>query len=275
MEIQAGDGLALVALAFTLGIRHGLDADHLAVIDGLTRFNSQERPAMARWCGALFSLGHGAVVVAIAVTVATVAQQWQIPAWAGDLGAWISIAFLVALGLMNLAMVLRADPHEVVRPVGLKGRFLGPLQQTSNPCLVAVVGALFALSFDSISQATLFALMGAQFGGWGHALILGVAFMVGMLVTDGLNGFWISKLIRRADDIARIASRTMGLVVSSLSLLVAGFGAARYLSPAVDAWSDGKELAFGLTVIAVVALSFLLAVRLARPPVPARSLSEI
>ena len=265
METQAGDWLALVVLAFTLGLRHGLDADHLAVIDGLTRFNIEERPGIARWCGAFFSLGHGAVVVAIAVTVGTLARQWHVPAWAGDLGAWISIAFLIAIGLMNLAIVLRADPGDVVRPLGMKGRFLGRLQRTSNPWVVVLIGALFALSFDTMSQAALFALMGARFGGWGHALMLGVTFMAGMLVMDGLNGIWISTLIRRADDVARIASRTMGLVVSGLSLLVGGFGAARYLSPAVDAWSDGKELAFGVGVVVLIALSFLLAIRLARP----------
>ncbi len=102
METPAGDWVALAALAFTLGLKHGLDADHLATIDGLTRFNARARPAMARWCGALFSLGHGAVVVVVAVTVGTVARQWEVPAWAGDLGAWISIAFLLALGLLNL-----------------------------------------------------------------------------------------------------------------------------------------------------------------------------
>lgn len=274
MENFAGDWLALVTLAFTLGLRHGLDADHLAVIDGLTRFNIDERPAMARWCGVLFSLGHGAVVVAIAVSVGSLARQWEIPAWAGDLGAWISIAFLIAIGLMNLVLVFRADPREVVRPLGLKGRFLGPLQRTSHPGLVALIGALFALSFDTMSQAALFALMGAQFGGWGHALVLGAAFMAGMLVMDGVNGLWISTLIHRADDVARIASRAMGLVVAGISLLVGGLGAARFLSPAVDAWSEGKELTFGLAVIAVVALSFLLAVHLARPAFTSGSWSK-
>jgi hypothetical protein len=71
MDTPAGDWVALAALAFTLGLKHGLDADHLATIDGLTRFNARARPAMARWCGALFSLGHGAVVVVVAVTVGT------------------------------------------------------------------------------------------------------------------------------------------------------------------------------------------------------------
>jgi high-affinity nickel-transport protein len=265
METLAGDWAGLVALAFTLGLKHGLDADHLATIDGLTRFNARVRPAMARWCGVLFSLGHGAVVVAIAVTVSTVARHWQVPEWAADLGAWISIAFLVALGLLNLATVLRTAPGDVVLPIGLKSGWLTRLQHTESPWLVAAVGALFALSFDTMSQATLFALLGAQFGSALNAAALGLMFMFGMLVMDGLNGLWISRLITRADRVARVASRTMGLAVAGLSLSVAALGAARYFSPAVAAWTDGKELAFGIGALAIVALSFVLAIQLARP----------
>jgi high-affinity nickel-transport protein len=88
--------------------------------------------------------------------------------------------------------------------------------------------------------------------------------MLGMMLTDGVNGLWISRLIRRADRLACVASRVMGLAVGGLSLLVAGFGVMKYTSPAVSGWSEGKELAFGLSFILVVALSFLLAVRMAR-----------
>jgi len=47
---------------------------------------------------------------------------------------------------------------------------------------------------------------------------------------------------------------------------VAAFGAAKLLSPAVDAWSEGKELIFGFALVAVIALSFIAAVRLTRRP---------
>jgi high-affinity nickel-transport protein len=58
----------------------------------------------------------------------------------------------------------------------------------------------------------------------------------------------------------------MGLVVSGVSLLVAAFGVARLLSPAVDAWSEGKELLFGFALVAIITLSFIAAVRLTRQP---------
>lgn len=265
MTPSPNDWLALLLLAFMLGLKHGLDADHLVAIDGLTRFNSQHRPRLARWCGTLFSLGHGAVVLAVALAVGTMAARWQVPAWLEDIGAWVSIGFLLVLGGMNLMAVLSASPREMVRTVGVKGRFLGRLQHTRNPLLITLVGSLFALSFDTMSQAALFAVTAAQLGGWVHSLTLGLLFTLGMLLADGCNGFWIARLIRRADETALIASRVFGLVVASLSLLVAGFGMVKYFAPGIDAWSEGRELTFGFAVLAVVAASFLFAVRLSRP----------
>ncbi|WP_428826371.1 nickel transporter [Azonexus sp. IMCC34842] len=266
METLPSDWLSLLILTFVLGMKHGFDADHLATIDGLTRYNTCSRPGLARYCGTLFSLGHGAVVMAIALGVSAIAGQWTVPEWFAVLGSVISIAFLVALGSLNLAAVLRAGPDEMVLPLGLKGRLLGKLRHVSHPALVALVGALFALSFDTLSQAAFFALTATQFGGWQHALLLALLFMLGMLLTDGINGLWIARLIARADQVALVASRVMGLVVSGISLLVAAFGAAKLLSPGIDAWSDGKELIFGFALVAIIAASFVVAVRLTRRP---------
>jgi high-affinity nickel-transport protein len=255
---------ALCALVFLLGLKHGFDADHLASIDGLTRYNARIGRCFARYCGALFSLGHGVVVIAIALMVGAASERWDAPQWLEQFGAWTSILFLTAIGVVNLHAVLSATPGEVVAPVGLKGRLLGRLNRASHPLSVALVGALFALSFDTISQSALFALTAAQFGGVSHALFLGLLFVLGMLVTDGINGLWISRLIARADQLACIASRVMSLAVSGVSLLVAGLGVAKLALPAVDAWSEGKELVFGAIVMATIALSFGAALLLAR-----------
>ena len=81
-----------------------------------------------------------------------------------------------------------------------------------------------------------------------------------------LRGIVCQHLIRRADEVAQIASRLMGLVIACVSLLVAGYGIARFTLPAVDAWSEGKELAFGATLVVIIAASYLFAVRLTRRP---------
>ena len=265
MEPLPDNWLALASLVLILGMKHGFDADHLATIDGLTRYNARTRPTLARYCGALFSLGHGSVVMLIALLVGGLADVWQVPQWFEWVGGLVSIAFLTLLGIANLRAVLAADPDQVVRPAGIKGRFLGRLQEARHPLLIAAVGALFALSFDTLSQAALFAFTASRHGGWEGALGLALVFMLGMLVTDGINGLWISRLIARADGVAVIASRVMALAVAAVSLLVAAYGAARMLSPAVEAWGEGKELVFGTLLVAIVALSFLLALRLARP----------
>jgi high-affinity nickel-transport protein len=257
---------ALAALVFLLGVKHGFDADHLATIDGLTRLNARHRNPWARYCGALFSLGHGAVVMLIALTVGYATARWQAPQWLEVSGTVISLGFLVALGVLNLRAVLATPAHELVAPVGVKGRFLGALTRAQHPALIALVGALFALSFDTVSQAALFAVTGAQFGGVEHALALGVIFTLGMLVTDGINGLWISRLIARADQIALIASRVMSLAVAGVSLLVAGFGLARMTMPMVDSWSEGKDLLFGGVVVTLVLASFVVARLLAGRP---------
>jgi len=258
------DFSALMLVVFLLGARHGLDADHLATIDGLTRVGSRGGVRHARYSGVLFSLGHGTVVVAIAALVGLWSARWHTPAWLEVSGLWISVFFLTLLGLLNLAAVASARPGEVVAPVGLKGRFLGRLARAERPWTVLAIGALFALSFDTISQTALFAVAGSRFGGLANALVLGASFLIGMLLTDGCNGLLIARLLDRSDELARVASRVMGLAVGVSSLAVAALAVARALAPALDAWSAERELLMGGGVIATVGLAFLGGVWLAR-----------
>lgn len=92
MNVAPPDVLGLAALVFALGLRHGLDPDHLVAIDGLTR------STRSRWCGLFFSLGHGVVVTLIGVAVALAASDRQAPAWLEQTGAGISIGVLLVLG---------------------------------------------------------------------------------------------------------------------------------------------------------------------------------
>ncbi len=255
MDQLPQEGFALLLLVFILGIKHGLDADHLATIDGMTRYNAPTNPNLARFCGVLFSLGHGAVVVVVASVACWAAKTWSAPDWMESFGVFTSVFFLSLLGCVNLLSIIRTPANQVVQPVGLKGKFLGSLQQASRPSLIALVGALFALSFDTMSQAALFALSAQQEGELWRAPLLGGVFMFGMLVTDGLNGLWISKILRRADKMAAIASRIMGLTVAILSLAVAGLGLAKYCSPTISRWVQGMEMQTGLAVIASICIA--------------------
>ncbi len=262
MSILPHDGIALITVVFMLGLQHGIDPDHIATIDGLTRFNAELRPRVSRWSGVLFSLGHGLIVTVVAAMVAAFATEWAPPLWLEHLGAWISIVFLLALGTINLQAVFRSPRDQAVSIVGLKGRWLAArLSRTSHPVLIATVGAAFALSFDTVSQAALFSLTASKMAGWVFAVALGLVFMVGMMVADGLNGIWIGRLIQRADAQAIAVSRTMSFVIGALSIAIAALGVVKYFSPAVAAFIDGASLLIGIMLAVCVPVFFVIALR--------------
>lgn len=256
----------LLALVFLLGVKHGIDPDHLATVDGLTRFNLASRPRLARWSGCLFSLGHGLMVMAVAAVVALGASSWSPPQWLELAGVAISTGFLLVLGVLNLAAVLRTPADRVARAAaGLKGRWLGRLTETSHPVLIASIGAAFALSFDTISQAALFSLSASTAAaGWAFAAFLGFVFTSGMIVADGANGLWVSRLLARADRRARVASRVLGLSIAFLALAIAALGVARVASPRAADLIEAGGLAAGAGVVVIVFASYVLALRLSR-----------
>jgi high-affinity nickel-transport protein len=264
METLPQDWIGLVLVVFILGMKHGMDPDHLATIDGMTRFNALRRPRLSRWSGFLFSLGHGTVVTLVAALVALSASKWSAPAWLEDLGAWISICFLLALGCANLREVWRAAPNQPVRPVGLKGRFLRRFTETNHPAVIAAVGAAFALSFDTISQTALFSLTASNLAGALFSVGLGLLFMLGMMVTDGVNGLWVARLLRQTNQRALIASRVMGLSIGFLSIAIAALGMAKYFAPALSAMLEDAGLLMGVGLVVILLASFGLAQRLSR-----------
>ncbi len=261
----ARDFLGLAAVVLLLGLRHGFDADHLAAIDGLACHNAARRPRLARLSGVLFSLGHGLVVVAVALAVSLLAQAWQAPHWLDSIGVWVSVVVLTLLALVNIAAVVKTPGHEVTRLMGWRSGVLARLLRAGHPVTVLGVGVVFALSFDTISQAALFAMTAAAYGGWRPALLLGLLFTAGMLLTDGINGWLIWRLIHQSERTACVASRTVALAVSGVGLLTAGLALATRFVPAAELWAEGKELWFGGAVVAIVLASFLVGQRLARP----------
>ena len=251
--IPAVDALGLAALVFALGVKHGFDPDHLVAIDGFARSSSRSKPRLARWVGLYFSLGHGAIVTLVGLAVALYAQEWRAPGWLDPLGATISIAVLACLGTMNLLMAWRASPGERVAPVALRGRWVSErLSGVSHPAMIAAVGAAFALSFDTVSHAVVFSLSGATAAGGLFALVLGLVFTAGMVLTDALNGWWVARMVRRADAHAAAASRWMSVAVGALCLGIATAGLARIAVPRVEHLMDAYAPAIGVSTFLLI-----------------------
>lgn len=254
---------SVIAFALLFGVKHGFDADHLATIDGLARLQAKRgRGTLARLSGALFSLGHGAMVLAAAWLLQRYGID-KLPEWLDPIGAWISIVFLSVIGLANLRAALgRRDP---AAPRGSPfARWILRLPIPSGPAASLCVGALFALSFDTMTMAAWFGLTGSRLGGATTTLLLALTFVAGMVATDSVNGLMVAYLIGKSERFAQRAARLFSLLVGASALLVAGFGVARFSSDIVDAWAQGKELMFGALIVAITVVGFLVARRQSR-----------
>lgn len=247
-------------IAFVLGLRHGVDADHLAAIDGMARLNMARQPVLARNAGVLFSCGHALVVLCAALLVSSMARARQLPPALRDWGAWLSAAILGALALLNLALVVRVAPDQAIggwRSL-LLSRMFPRLLRADKRWTIAGVGALFALSFDTLGIASLLGLGASGQGGWVAAALTSGAFFAGMLVTDGINGALISRLLRGTGGAASLASRLMALTVAAVSLLTAGATIGAALFPELRWAVKEMPFLFSAAIVLVVPASFMI-----------------
>lgn len=169
-------GLGLVAYVF--GLRHGVDADHIAAIDNTTRklMHEGKRPLTV---GTWFSLGHSTVVIALVVVLAisTRAIIGAVPSLesAGSItGTLISGSFLWLMGFINVTIVLgiyrvfkqmeqgnldQSRLEKLLEDRGFMYRYFGRFFKVINkPWQLYPVGVLFGLGFDTASEVALIAI---------------------------------------------------------------------------------------------------------------------
>ncbi|CAE6448482.1 unnamed protein product [Rhizoctonia solani] len=196
--------LNLCLLAWTIGLRHGLDADHISAIDNATRGLIQ-LGQLSVTAGLYFSLGHSTIVVVVIIAIAISTDVYDriggVSDVGGVIGAAISATFLFIVALVNsiiLARILRQRRRrlngEDVEPENshsLALRILGPVTKFVNrPWKMYPVGVLFGLGFDTASSIALLAVTAlAQRGADGaempHSHIL--LFTAGMTLVDSAD----------------------------------------------------------------------------------------
>lgn len=208
----------MILIALGLGLRHGLDLDHLATIDAIAR-TTKERGAVSKMAGFLFSLGHGCIVTAVSLVIGGGLIEASTPDWLEELGNMISLFFLGFFGVLNLWSVFQSSSSAT--PKGIKSYVVKKiLHKNLSPSLIILIGALFALSFDTFSQIALFSISATLMSGLFFSGLLGFCFMLGMMLTDGFNGLFVSKLIQRADRASSLFSKGLGLFISLFSLIL-------------------------------------------------------
>jgi high-affinity nickel-transport protein len=200
--------LATGLLAFTLGLRHGVDADHIAAIDNVTRKLMQEgkRPVGV---GLFFSLGHSTVVFVVCLLLALTASlvTQNVPGLAdlgGLIGTSVSALFLYIIGFINLLVLV--DIYRMFRRVvrggtyneatleqflaqrGLMNRFFGPLVRAIDASWkMYPLGLLFGLGFDTATQVGILGISATTSGNgmpFLLVLLLPLLFAAGMSLVD-------------------------------------------------------------------------------------------
>lgn len=223
------DLIALFTIVLLLGMRHGLDLDHLAAIDAMTR-NVYERKKLAKMVGFLFSIGHGSIVIIMSMIVGLSMSLLALPSSLYSFMQWLSIIFLLLFSLVNFFSVFQniySRQNKMINPrLFIANRLL---KRIHHPFAIVLVGGIFAISFDTVSQITFFSLNTAANYGWLVSIILGMIFMSGMILIDGMNGYVVSFLIRRADQASQIISRVLGIAIGLFSFIMSVSGIMNFI----------------------------------------------
>ena len=242
-------GIGVAVTAYTLGLRHAFDADHIAAIDNVTRkfMGEGKRPLSV---GFFFSLGHSSVVFALAValTIAAKAILGQVGdtgsvlhGTTGFVGTLVSGTFLYLIAALNLVILLgivkvfldmrrgRYDEAELEQQLNARGlmfRFFGRIMRAiRKPWQMYPVGLLFGLGFDTATEV---ALLAATAGAatltlpWYSVLSLPLLFAAGMSLLDTVDGSFMnfaygwafSKPIRKV---------YYNIIITGLSVAIAVF----------------------------------------------------
>jgi len=241
--------LALGGLAYTFGLRHAFDADHISAIDNTTRKLLQDgrKPVGV---GFFFSLGHSTVVFIIAAALG-LAVKWIVDGVAGNggqlrsvggmLGTVVSGGFLVLIGVLNLVILL--DIVRVYRRLkaggyddksleldltagGVMSRIFGRLFRViRHSWQMYPIGFLFGLGFDTASEVAILAISaGAAAKGLPFVAVIALPliFAAGMSLMDTADGAFMAKAYSWAFT-SPIRKVFYNLTMTSLSVFVALF----------------------------------------------------
>jgi nickel/cobalt transporter (NiCoT) family protein len=210
-------GLGLTA--YTLGMRHAFDADHISAIDNTTRklMADGQRPLSV---GFWFSLGHSTIVFVLAFLLSVGVRSLsgpvrnhgsslhQVTGWVGTL---VSGSFLYAIAAINLVILVgivkvfselrsgRYDERALEEQLanrGLMNRFLGRLTRAvKKPSQMYPIGLLFGLGFDTATEVALLVLAGGAAGAgvpFYAILCLPILFAAGMSLLDAIDGSFMN-----------------------------------------------------------------------------------
>ena len=212
-------GWGTAVLAYTLGMRHAFDADHISAIDNTTRklMSEGQRPLGV---GFFFSLGHSSVVAALAILlnfgIKAVGSQLKdqdsaLHHYTGIIGLTVSGTFLMLIAILNLMILFSIvgvfiqmrkgayNEEELEKHLNSRGflmRFFGPIaRRIDKSWKMYPLGILFGLGFDTATEIGLLVLAGSSvIAGlpWWAIISLPLFFAGGMSMLDTIDGSFMN-----------------------------------------------------------------------------------
>ncbi len=283
--------------AYTLGLRHAFDADHISAIDNTTRklMSEGKRPLSV---GFWFSLGHSTIVFALALLLSvgvrslaapvkkSGSELHQVTGWIGTL---VSGSFLYAIAAINAVILVgivkvfremrtgRYNERELEQHLsqrGLMNRILGKLTRTvTQPAQMYPIGVLFGLGFDTATEVALLVLAGGAASAglpWYAILCLPILFAAGMSLMDSVDGSFMnfaydwafSRPVRKVFYNLTITglSVAMALVIGTIEL---GGLIARHLDLSGSFWTWFENIdinALGFVIVGMFICTWAVAV---------------
>lgn len=279
--------LGFAFLAYTLGLRHAFDADHIAAIDNTVRKMVQQKEESSG-VGFFFSLGHSTVVFVMAVITAF-SMQWaqqnlpELKTIGSFIGTAVSGVFLLMIGLFNLYIWFdifalfkkmrrrefnEEEMDEILLNRGFLSRFFKPLYRLIHKSWqVYPLGFLFGLGFDTASEVALLAVSAnaaTQTVPLSAVISLPLFFAAGMSLMDTADGVFMTSAYRWAfsTPLRKIYYNLSVTGLSVVAALVIGLlEMAQILSPKIGLnnsfWLWVRSLDFGSIGYLLVGLFFL------------------
>ena len=278
--------------AYTLGLRHAFDADHISAIDNTTRklMSEGKRPVSV---GFWFSLGHSTVVFGLAFLLAAGVRSLvgpvshpgsELHAVTTVIGTAVSGVFLLAIGLLNVATLrsvlsafralqVDADQSLPPNPGGVMNRLLGRFARSvREPRQMYPVGVLFGLGFDTATEVALLVIAAGAAGSglpFRAIVCLPILFAAGMSLLDTIDGACMTLVYGWAYS-KPVPTAFYNIVVTMLSVVVAiGVGsielgglAASEMRVRGEFWTWLERIninTLGLAIVALFALTWIAA----------------
>ena len=289
-------GIGVGLTAYTLGLRHAFDADHIAAIDNTTRklMSDGQRPLAV---GFFFSLGHSTVVFGLALLLATGVKAIVGPVeddsstlhhYTGLIGTSVSGVFLYLIAILNVIVLVgilrvfarlrrgdfdEAELEQQLENRGLLNRFLGRFTKSiTKSWHMYPVGLLFGLGFDTATEIALLVLAGTSAAAglpWYAILCLPVLFTAGMCLLDTIDGSFMnfaygwafSNPVRKIYYNITITglSVAVALLIGSIELLGLFAGQLGWRGPFWD-WLGGLDLnTVGFVVVGMFVVTWAVA----------------